>query len=115
MHLRLRTIALSFCLLAIPAAAETIVDSTTGISITVGRTGTYTIQSVDPPWTFSGAVAGGVTAVQLNVGPNLVGSFKEIVFDERAGALRHFGIRTWFGRQGVLFTQTLPDTCATPP
>jgi hypothetical protein len=115
MQHRARDFALFFCLLALPAGAATIVDSTTGISITVSRDGTYTIQSADPAWTFSGTVTGGATDIQTNGGTDSVGSFQEIVFDERADATRHFGIRTWSGHPGVLFTQELPASCANPP
>ncbi len=115
MRHRARVFALLLCLSALPAGAATIVDSTTGISITVSRDGTYTIQLADPAWTFSGTVAGGATNIRTTIGTDNAGNFQEIVFDERAKATRHFGIRTWSGRPGVLFTQAVPAASANPP
>jgi len=115
MQRRGRIFALLLCLFALPVGAATIVDSTTGISITVSRDGTYTIQLTDPAWMFSGTVAGGATNIRTRIGTDNAGNFQEIVFDERAKATRHFGIRTWSGRPGVLFTQAVPAACANPP
>ena len=115
MQLRARAFALFVCLFALPAGASTIVDRTTGISVSVVRDGTYTIQLAEPAWTFSGTVTGGATAIMTNSGIDGVGAFEEIVFDERTKGSRHFGIRTWPGHPGVLFTQTVPASCANPP
>jgi hypothetical protein len=109
-----RALALFFCLSALPAGAAAIADATTGISITVSGDGTYTIQWADPAWTFSGTVAGGAANIRTSTGTDGVGDFQEIAFDERANATRHFGIRTWSGRPGVLFTQAVPASCANP-
>ncbi len=120
MQSRARAFALLVCLLALPAGAATIVDwttvdSATGISMSVSRDGTYTIQLDDRPWTFSGTVTGGATAIRRSSGTDNVGDFQEIAFDERAGAMRHLGIRTWSSHPGVLFTQVVPTPCANPP
>ena len=115
-----RAVALYSCrvaalsLLAIPASAATIADATTGISVTVVGNGAYTIQLTDPSWTFSGTVAGGASYIRTNSGKDDVGDFHEILFDERAKPSRHFGIRTWTSRPGVLFTQLIPASSANP-
>jgi hypothetical protein len=110
-----RGLALIFCLSGLPAGATTIVDPTTGISITVSGDGTYTIHLADPAWTFSGTVAGGATNIRTNIDTDAVGDFHEIVFDERANATHHFAIRAWSGRPGLLFTQAVPASGANPP
>src|SRR5260370_39514030 len=103
-----RVFALIFCLSGLPAGAATIVDSTTGISITVSRDGTYTIQLTDPAWMFSGTDAGGATNIHTTTGTDHVSDFQLNVFEEHAKATRHFGTRTWSVRPGVLFTQAVP-------
>lgn len=102
-------------LLAVPAHAERLVEPTTGITIAVTEDGTYTVQSEKPAWTFTGTVTGGVTGIRTGSGKDRAGEFQEIVFDERAGAARHFGIRTWSSRPAVLFTQVLTVKHANPP
>jgi hypothetical protein len=104
----------ALCLLAVPARAATIAESTTGITINVAGDGTYTIQFADPAWTFSGTVNGGAKNIRANSGRDEAGGFQEIAFDERAKPARHFAIRTWTGRPGVLFTQVVTTACANP-
>ncbi|HEV2722190.1 MAG TPA: hypothetical protein VG323_19365, partial [Thermoanaerobaculia bacterium] len=103
------------CLLAGAARAATIAEPTTGISVTVSRDGIYTIQTTDPAWTFSGTVAGGAVNIGTDSGRDAAGAFQEILFEEHGKSGRAFGIRTWAGRPGVLFSQTVPDACANPP
>jgi hypothetical protein len=113
-----RTLLIGTCALALlahPIGAATISEPATGISITVVRDGTYTIQSVSPQWTFSGAVAGGVNSIRINKGADNAGEFQEITFNEHAKSNRRLAIRTWAGRPGVLFTQILPEAGANPP
>jgi hypothetical protein len=108
----------ALCVLALTVDAAhgaTIAEPTTGISITVLRDGTYTIQSLNPQWTFSGIVAGGVKNIRVDHGADAAGDYQQISFEEHADAARHFGIRTWSGRPGILFTQVLPEAHANPP
>jgi hypothetical protein len=119
MRKKAREIALylcaALCPLAIPARALTIVNTTSGISISVVRDGTYRIDTAAPAWTFSGAVMPGVSDIRVNSGTDSVGEFQEIAFEEKGKGGRHFAIRTWPGRPGVLFTQTLSTTSVNPP
>ena len=112
MQSRARAIALylvaALCPLAIPARAATIANPATGIRITVSRDGTYTVNSADPNWTFIGQIAGGVVNIRVDPGHDSAGDFSQIGFDENfRGTGRHFEIRTWSDRGGVLFTQVL--------
>src|SRR5262249_18322611 len=111
MNHRARAIALylfaALCPPAICARALTILNTTTAISVTVAYDGTYTIEYADPAWTFSGAVLGGVSNIRTIKGTDAAGDFQAIAFDERERSGRHLEIRTWSGRPGVLFTQTI--------
>jgi hypothetical protein len=104
----------SLCLLSVPARAATIAEETTGIAVSVAENGVYTIRFDDPAWTFSGTVTGGVANIRANRGSDAAGAFQEIAFDESAKPGRHLAIRTWAGRPGVLFTQSVPTSCANP-
>ena len=101
-------------LFAVPARAATIAEPATGVTISVVRDGTYTIQFIDPAWTFSGTVSGGAANIRAASGRDEAGPFQEIAFDERATPARHFAIRTWTGRPGVLFTEAVTTACANP-
>jgi len=118
MQLRIRVPALysciALCLLAGAARAATIAESTTGIVVTVARDGAYTIHFPDPAWTFSGSVNGGVTNIRTISGRDSAGDFQEIVFEEHVKPGRLLGIRTWAGRPGILFTQSVSDSCPNP-
>ena len=63
----------ALCLFAAPARAATIAESTTGVTINVVGSGTYTIQFADPAWTFSGTVSGGVKNIRANSGSDEAG------------------------------------------
>lgn len=116
MRRRISALSSSLVLLvcAWPAVAATIAEPTTGVTVSVVRDGTYTIQFADPAWTFAGTVAGGVTNIHAFSGSDQTGAFQEIDFDERAQPARALGIRTWNGRPGVLFTQMVSAACANP-
>jgi hypothetical protein len=105
----------ALCLLSLPARAATFVEPTTGVAVTVTSDGTYTIHFADPAWTFSGSVSGGAANIHTTAGRDAAGAFQEIGFDEHAKPGRHFAIRTWSGRPGVLFTQVEMSPCANPP
>lgn len=114
MH-RVRVSALSLiCLLAVSASAAVVAEPTTGVTITVVRDGTYTIQFADPSWTFSGTVGSGAMNIRAASGTDVLGTYREIVFDELAKPARHLAIRTWAGRAGVLFTQSTTSECPNP-
>ena len=108
-----RILALYFCIFAMAGAcvASTILEPATGIAVSVVREGTYTVQFANPAWTFSGSVDAGVINIRENSGSDSAGDFHEILFDEQGKLGRHFGIRTWTSRSGVLFTQTVPQAC----
>lgn len=114
MRSRLSLLCAALCITA-SARGASLLESTTGISVTVTRDGSYTIQPASPRWTFAGAVGGGVTNIVENTGHDNAGDFREITFDSKSSPARHFGIRTWPGRPGVLFTESVPDACANPP
>jgi len=97
-----------------PAVAATIAEPTTGVTVSVVRDGTYTIQFADPAWTFAGTVTGGVANIRTSSGSDEAGAYQEIDFIERAKPARALGIRTWAGRAGVLFTQWVNTSCANP-
>ena len=113
-HALLASVCAALCLAAATARAATIAEPSTGVTVTVDRDGTYTIQFADPAWTFSGTVNGGAANFRVNTSRDSAGPFQEIVFDERSKPARHLGIRTWSGRPGVLFTETLTASCANP-
>ena len=118
MSYRARAIAplcAALCLLALSARGATLVDPASGISVSVVRDGTYAIEFANPAWTFAGTVTGGATNIRTESGMDRAGEFREIVFDEHTKPFRHFGIRIWSGRPGVLFTQTVPASCPNPP
>jgi len=120
MKSRARAIALylcaALCPLAIPARALTIVDPATATSVSVVRDGTYRVDSGDTGWTFSGKVTAGASDIHVVSGRDHAGEFQSIAFDEKTRGGRHFEIRTWPGRQGVLFMQvtTAPSLNLSP-
>jgi hypothetical protein len=101
--------------LSLPARAEVLSEPGSGITVTVVRDGSYTIQSAKPHWTFAGTVSGGVENIVQNSGRDHAGDFREIAFDGKSAPALHFSIRTWTGRAGVLLTQTVQEGCDNPP
>src|SRR5205809_3424967 len=118
MSTKARAIALylcaALCPLAIPARAVTIVNPATGISVSVVRDGTYRIDTSTLSWTFSGKIAAGVSDIRIDNGKDLAGEFQEIAFEEKIRGGRHFAIRMWPGRPGVLFTQAVTAVSLNP-
>ena len=114
MRIRLALLCAALWLTA-SANAAFLTEATTGISLSVVRDGSYTIHLSHPSWTYAGSVKGGVANIVENGGHDTTGDFREIAFDSNTAPARHFAIRTWIGRPGTLFTQTVADACDTPP
>jgi len=88
--------------------AETIHESSTGITITVEQDGHYSIQTADPAWTFSGSLPTPASALKIADGHDGIGDFHEISFT--FGTAREGSIRTYPKRSAVLFTDRYTAT-----
>ena len=86
--------------------AYTVSEPTTGITITVDTSGSYTISVQSPAWTFGGNVGHTLSNVTVNSGTDSLGSYKEITFQYQGSVARSSGIRTYSSRSVVLFSTT---------
>lgn len=99
-----RVLALTLVLATIAPIvhAETVHESSTGITATVEENGRYSIQSTDPNWTFAGQLPTSASALKIADGHDGIGDYHEISF--AFGAAREGSIRIYRNRAAVLFT-----------
>jgi hypothetical protein len=81
--------------------AETVHESSVGITMTVEQNGHYSIQSADPNWTFNGTLPAPASDLKVSDGHDGIGDFHEISFT--FGKARAGSIRTYPQRAAVLF------------
>src|SRR5258706_12744774 len=101
-----RVLALPLLLLAAAPLsflnAETVHESSVGITMTVEQNGHYSIQSADPNWSFTGTLPTPASDLKVSDGHDGIGDFHEISFT--FGSARTGSIRTYPQRAAVLFT-----------
>lgn len=91
---------------AAPAVATTISEPTTGMTVTVDTSGSYTISVQSPAWTFGGNIGYTLSNVIANSGTDALGSYQEITFHYQGRVARNSGIRIYSSRPVVLFSTT---------
>src|SRR5437764_10515666 len=93
---RLRLCVLS-CTLLIPLVSrgETVTQSSTGLTLTIGTNGRYTVQSADPPMQFGGDVGSQLGDLTAGAGMDNLGSYREIAFHYSNGGLRYASVRIY--------------------
>jgi hypothetical protein len=87
---------------ALPLKAETVHQSSTGITMTVEEDGRYSIRTADPNWVFSGTLPTRAGALKTTEGHDGIGAYHEISFT--FGTSREGSIRTYPGRAAIVFT-----------
>ncbi len=108
--LSLKTVKLYLCFLSCivliaPAAvsrAETV--SSTGLTLTVSPTGSYAVNSEDPPFRFAGDIGTPLTNLVTSAGMDNLGSYREIAFHYTSNGLRAASVRIYAEKPIVLFS-----------
>jgi hypothetical protein len=103
-HYASRRISLSLVCLAAAAAGTATFHSPSGVSIQVAPTGSYTISTSSPAWTFGGNVGRPLSSITTASGTDSVGSYTEITFSYLVDGPRRGAIRAYADRSAVLFT-----------
>src|SRR5258708_12123427 len=85
------------------AFAATTIQSATGVSVSVDPSGSYTISTSEPAWSFGGELGTELTSISVNGGSDAVGAYSEISFDYTAEAARHASIRAYPDQSAILF------------
>ena len=104
---RLYLCFLSCILLIAPAAvsrAETVSVFSTGLTLTVSPTGSYAVNSEDPPFRFAGDTGTPLTDLVTGAGMDNLGSYREIAFHYRSNGLRTASVRIYAEKPIVLFS-----------
>src|SRR5438045_1896163 len=87
----LRALAAMLLLLAmVPLHAETIHETSTGITVIVEPSGHYSIRTADPNWVFTGTLPASPSALKTVEGHDGIGDYHEInfTFGTREGSIR---------------------------
>jgi hypothetical protein len=85
-------------------AASTTISEPTGITITVDPSGSYTITTQTPAWTFGGNIGHTLSNITTGSGTDAIGSYQEITFTWQGSVARSGGLRTYASKPAVLFT-----------
>src|SRR5260370_16737998 len=83
--------------------AATTIQSATGVSVSVDPSGSYTISTSEPAWSFGGELGTELTNISVNGGSDAVGASTEISFDSTAAATRPAPIRPYPDHTPTLF------------
>lgn len=78
----------------------------TGITISVNRSGVYSVLTRNPTWTFSGTVGHQLSHIFTSSGSDKLGKYQEILFNYQGNVGRLDSIRTYAARSVVLFSTT---------
>ena len=95
-----------FLLFAAYAKAQIVTYSSTGLSVAVDVSGTYTIHSTNPAWTFRGDTGQPLANLQENNGQDQIGAYQDITFEYNSGGQRQASIRNYSAVPAVIFTVT---------
>jgi hypothetical protein len=91
-----RLLPLAGCLMVFGCnALAATLTNLTGLSITLGTGGNYTVQSAVPPWTFGGSLGVTPTGVSTNFSSDNIGAYSEITFNYISGTSRSAAIRLY--------------------
>src|SRR5581483_8514234 len=75
-----------------------------GISVSVTPAGAYDISFAQPAWRFGGNLEGAPANITTANGSDALGDYSEISFDYVVDVSRHAAIRSYAGRQAVIFS-----------
>jgi hypothetical protein len=95
-----------FLLLGSEILAASLREPATGITVSVGQDGSYSVSTDDPAWTLRGAVGNPITNIQTGSGADNIGSYQQISFTYYDGVSRAASIKLYHGRPVVLFGVT---------
>jgi hypothetical protein len=96
-------------LLSSDAAAASLREPATGITVSVGQDGAYSISTDNPPWTLGGTVGSTIANIQTSAGSDNLGAYQQISFAYIDGAPRLASIKLYEGRPVVLFGVSYPQ------
>ena len=88
------------------AASFTLTEPSTGITLHVDSSGTYTIATHNPAWAFGGNVGSPLTHILMESGVDALGNYREIGFTYQAQVARASSIRIYSSRPVLLFSTT---------
>src|SRR6266478_8896362 len=96
------------CILLIPwiSRAETVSQSSTGLSLTVSPDGRYAVQSQTPPFRFGGDLGTPLSDLGMGAGMDNLGSYQEIAFHYTSSGQRAASVRIYAEKPIVLFSVT---------
>src|SRR5271165_2914190 len=104
-HSASRRMALSLVCLAVAVtygtAGTVSIYTASGISVQVAPSGSFTISTVNPAWTFGGSVGKPLSSIAGASGTDSVGPYTEITFSYTVDGPRRGAIRAYGDRQGV--------------
>src|SRR5215471_3767123 len=95
-----------FLLLCSRTSAASLNEPATGLTVTVGQDGGYSVSTDIPPWTLSGTLGNTVGNIQTGAGSDNLGAYQQISFAYFDGAPRVASIKLYHGRPVVLFSVT---------
>ena len=83
-----------------------------GVTVSVRDSGSYTVETLNPAWSFGGDVGFPLSNVASSQGSDRLGSYVQLSFDFRSDAPRHAYMRAYLERRAVLFS--IENTDAAP-
>ncbi len=91
------------------SAAPDRFDTLSGIELSVDASGSFSVRSREPVWTFGGTVDAPVTRIALSTGRDGVGTYHKIAFNYSTsnGVPVSASIRAYYQRSIVIFSSTL--------
>jgi hypothetical protein len=84
-------------------AATTVSEPSTGITLSVNASGSYSVTTQDPAWTFAGSTGSTLTILGATTGTDGIGPYQQIAFGYADGSHRQAAIRTYQGKPVVIF------------
>src|SRR5262245_60692808 len=96
----------AFLLLCSRASAASLSEPATGLTVTVGQDGGYSVSTDIPPWTLGGTLGHTVANIQTGSGSDGLGAYQQISFTYFDGGPRVASIKLYHGRPVVLFAVT---------
>src|SRR5437879_2765604 len=100
--LSLKTIRLHLyvCALLFPviSRAETVSQFSAGLTLTVSQSGSYALESQDPPFRFAGDVGNPLSDLTSGAGMDNLGSYREIAFHYQSNGMREASVRIYAER-----------------
>jgi hypothetical protein len=96
--------------LSVIGPAATVIESSTGITLTVNPGGDYSVESADPPFHFGGNIYALASEIAVGSGMDNLGRYQEISFRYTLNGARAASIRTYVGKPVVLFSVKFLET-----